>query len=93
MIYVSCETPEQSTDYLYFKQRSGKDRNAICYLEECGKGFNFCWTSKANVEPKSAQRKIDFWGGTTHKRGILSGLSEKRPNRSHLLGALKTKMA
>ena len=22
LIYVSCETPEQSTDYLYFKLRS-----------------------------------------------------------------------
>jgi len=24
----------------------------------------------ANVEPKSAQQKIDIWGGTTHKRGV-----------------------
>ena len=38
-----------------------KDSNAICSLVECRKGFNFCWTSKANVEPKLAQQKIDVW--------------------------------
>ena len=29
--------------------------------------FNFCWISKAIVEPKSAQQKVDFWGGTTYE--------------------------
>jgi len=39
--------------------------------EECRKGITFWWTSKANVEPKSAQKKIGFCGGVTHKRGIV----------------------
>jgi len=50
-------------------------------------------SSKAIVEPKSAQQKIDFWGGTTNTRGILSCFSDKRPNSSHLRGAPKSKMA
>ena len=57
--------------------------------EECRKGFIFCWTFKANVEPKLAQQKIEFWGGATHKRGEGSRFSDKRPNRSHLLEAPK----
>ena len=70
-----------------------KDCNAICSLEECRKGFNFCWRSKANVEPKSEPQKKDFWGGTTRKRGIFSCFSDKRPNRSQLRGAPTTEMA
>ena len=35
-----------------------KDRIAICSREECRKGFNFCWRSKADVEPKSAPQQI-----------------------------------
>jgi len=35
------------------------------FLEESKKGFSFCWRFNAIVEPKSAQRKIDFWVGTT----------------------------
>jgi len=31
--------------------------------------------------------------GTTRKRDILPRFSDKRPNRSHLRGAPKTKMA
>jgi len=44
------------------------------------------------AEPKSAQQKIYFWGGTTDKRGILSHFSDKGPNRLHLRGAPKAKM-
>jgi len=36
---------------------------------------------------------MDFSEGTKYKRGILSRFSDKRPNRSHLRGAPKTKMA
>jgi len=49
--------------------------------------------SEVIVEPKSALQKIDFSGGTTHKRDILSRFSDKWPNRSHLRGAPNTKMA
>jgi len=49
--------------------------------------------SKAIVEPKSEPQKRDFWGHTTHKRGILSRFPDKRPNRPHLRGAPKTKTA
>jgi len=49
--------------------------------------------SKAIVEPKSEPQKINFWGRTTHKRGILSRFPDKRPNRSHLRGVPETKMA
>ena len=63
--------------------------NAVCSWGECRKSFNFCWTFKAFVEPKLAQQKIDFWGSATHKRCIRSRFSDKRPNRSHLLGAPK----
>ena len=70
-----------------------KDCNAICSSEECRKGFNFCWKSKAIAEPKSAAQKISFRGDTTDKRSILSRFSDERPNRTHLCGAPKTKMA
>ena len=45
-----------------------KRLQSICFLEECRKGFNFCWTSKANGEPESAQQKKDFWEAL-HIRG------------------------
>jgi len=49
--------------------------------------------SKTIVEPKSEPQKIEFWGRTTHKRGILSRFPDKRPNWSHLRGAPENKMA
>ena len=45
--------------------------------------------SKAIVEPKSEPQNIDFWGRTTHKRGILSRFPDKRSNRSHCVGPQK----
>ena len=74
-------------------ERAINSKKSICSLEEYRKGFNFCWRSKVIVEPKSAQQKIDFWADTTHNSGILSRFSDKRPNRSHLRGAPKTKVA
>jgi len=38
--------------------------------------LGFCWRSKTIVEPKSAQPKIDFSGGTTHKRGTFTLLRQ-----------------
>jgi len=44
-------------------------------------------------EPKSAPQKIYFYGGTAHKKAIVSLFSDKRPARSHLRGVPKIKMA
>jgi len=29
----------------------------MCSLNECWKGFNFCWRSKVIVEPQSAHKR------------------------------------
>jgi len=72
---------------------SKKRSHCYLFLRKCRKVFNFCWRSKAIVEPQSAPQKTNFWGGTIYKRGILSRFPDKRSNRSHLRGAPKTKMA
>jgi len=42
-----------------------------CFWDECRKGFNFCWKSKAIVEANAIPQKIHFWDGATHERAYF----------------------
>jgi len=81
------------TSELHERAINSRKRSHCHLFQRRSKGFNFCWRSKAIVEPKSAPQKINFWRGPTHKRGILSRFLDKWPNRSHLRGTPKTKIA
>ena len=48
---------------------SKKRSQAICSLEECKKGFNFCWTSKGKCRTKVGTTKDIILRGALHIRG------------------------
>jgi len=82
--------------YIIFSLSTKSSRGSDEMVSRAGFGSQaVVWRpwSKAIVEPKPAKQKIDFWGGTTHTRSTPSRFPDKRPNRSHLHRAPKTRMA